>query len=52
MPTKGCTKLGCENINLVSYNRSIWKLISSSRNYDVVSHNPAGHGGGLSLPMR
>ena len=36
MPTKGCTKLGCENINLVSYNHSICKLISSSRKYGIV----------------
>ena len=36
MPTKGCTKLGCENINLVSHNHSICKLISSSRKYGIV----------------
>ena len=36
MPTIGCTKLGCENINLVSYNHSICKLISSSRKYGIV----------------
>ena len=36
MPTKRCTKLGCENINLDSHNNSIYKLISPSRKNDVV----------------
>ena len=31
MPTKGCTKLGWTNINLVSYNHSLCIIISSSR---------------------
>ena len=36
MPTKQCTKLGCENINLVSHNHSICKSISSSRKSGAV----------------
>ena len=36
MPTKGCAKLECEKINLLNYNRSICKSISSSHSVALI----------------